>query len=489
VAARHRHDTFGATLDFIEALCTASCSLAAFPQEQRRRTLCMALEAINAEVELAARQDVAIWFPMGRRKERVLRVTAKEAVLLNSRERAPFMLFVEVLQEPEDGEEQGGGARGQQQQHTEPLMLELPPLLQHGAAGVARQQSPRQLPMGAVEDAVAWAAPAAPQAQQAQQAQQADSSSSLFGLLARKIGSGGSGLPAAPKQQEQQQAAVAAEPEPSSPSFSALQMLTLLPAQISSLFFSPAPPAAAAGAPPPPPPPPPPQPAAASPPLPPPAAAAPAAPAGQPAQLPPLLGETGSKRTFSLVRPWRLSDALKEAPASAGQGGQAEAVAARPGFTIRRTTEAGAKVSGLTRSLMQRSARAHGEAAAGRGEPDWSVTQKELDELHTQGAAPAGASLRARLLCLPPGWLEALARPQGAELARPGLVWPGRGAWVAGPWLALPPPTPPRARLPRRPGPADVVQQAHELGAGQPARRRAHRASAHQRAVAARAAP
>ncbi|GAX76345.1 hypothetical protein CEUSTIGMA_g3791.t1 [Chlamydomonas eustigma] len=95
--ARLRRDTFGATLDFIEALCEASSSLTSFTQEERQRALRSALDSINREIEYAARKNVAIWFPMGAHNERVLRLAAKEAVLLNSRERAPFMLYVEVM--------------------------------------------------------------------------------------------------------------------------------------------------------------------------------------------------------------------------------------------------------------------------------------------------------------------------------------------------------------------------------------------------------
>lgn len=45
------------------------------------------LETLNREIETANRRDDAIWFPMGCCHERILRLTAKEAVLLNSREK------------------------------------------------------------------------------------------------------------------------------------------------------------------------------------------------------------------------------------------------------------------------------------------------------------------------------------------------------------------------------------------------------------------
>ena len=43
------------------------------------------LEHINREIEGAASDGVPCWFPMGTRDERILRLPAKEAILLNSR--------------------------------------------------------------------------------------------------------------------------------------------------------------------------------------------------------------------------------------------------------------------------------------------------------------------------------------------------------------------------------------------------------------------
>lgn len=50
------------------------------------------LETLNREIETANRRDDAIWFPMGCCHERILRLTAKEAVLLNSREKVGTVL-------------------------------------------------------------------------------------------------------------------------------------------------------------------------------------------------------------------------------------------------------------------------------------------------------------------------------------------------------------------------------------------------------------
>ncbi|GAB4820846.1 hypothetical protein N2152v2_007892 [Parachlorella kessleri] len=96
---RRRQTTFGATLDFIDALCTASSGLTAFQPEDREWALRKVLQNINTQVERASRTGVAIWFPMGDSNLRVVRLAARESNLLNSREKAPFTLYVEVLDE------------------------------------------------------------------------------------------------------------------------------------------------------------------------------------------------------------------------------------------------------------------------------------------------------------------------------------------------------------------------------------------------------
>lgn len=104
----------------------------------RKKALQQALMDINAEIDLCSSKNVAVWFPMGSKNERVLRLVANDAIILNSREKVctmrhslknsvcfyhskmswgqhctyfivqvPFMLFVEVLQADggvEDGE-------------------------------------------------------------------------------------------------------------------------------------------------------------------------------------------------------------------------------------------------------------------------------------------------------------------------------------------------------------------------------------------------
>ena len=60
-------------------------SLSLCLQEDRQWALRRGLEEINREIERANRMGVACWFPMGSRDERIVRLAAREASLLNSR--------------------------------------------------------------------------------------------------------------------------------------------------------------------------------------------------------------------------------------------------------------------------------------------------------------------------------------------------------------------------------------------------------------------
>eukprot|EP00210_Caulerpa_lentillifera_P002705 g2585.t1 len=102
-----RQTTVGATLDFVDALCDASSHLVQLPQESRLKALKRALADINSEIDLCNANGVTVWFPIGNRNQRVLRLVPDQTVLLNSREKAPFLLLVEVLdtEGAEDSEE------------------------------------------------------------------------------------------------------------------------------------------------------------------------------------------------------------------------------------------------------------------------------------------------------------------------------------------------------------------------------------------------
>lgn len=68
--------------------------------EDRQWALHKALHSINVEMNRASASGVAVWFPMGiSSRQRVVRLAYNESVLLNSREKAPFTLCVEVLNE------------------------------------------------------------------------------------------------------------------------------------------------------------------------------------------------------------------------------------------------------------------------------------------------------------------------------------------------------------------------------------------------------
>jgi len=100
-----RQTTFGATLDFVDALCDASSHLVQLPQDTRLKALKRALMDINSEIDLCNANGLAVWFPMGCKNQRVLRLVPDEAILLNSREKAPFLLLIEVQDMSVEGNE------------------------------------------------------------------------------------------------------------------------------------------------------------------------------------------------------------------------------------------------------------------------------------------------------------------------------------------------------------------------------------------------
>lgn len=101
---RLRQTTFGSTLDFIDALCDASSGLMHIAQEARLKALCRRLSDINNEIDYCSRNSVAIYFPLSKKTERIVRIIPNEVTLLNSREKAPFLLLIEVLQTDKDSE-------------------------------------------------------------------------------------------------------------------------------------------------------------------------------------------------------------------------------------------------------------------------------------------------------------------------------------------------------------------------------------------------
>ena len=95
-----RRNTFAATLDLIDALCEASARLAVIPQgDERKEELRQMLVEINEALGSPEAAGSACLYPLGDGNERVLHIPPQEAILLNSKDRAPFMLFLEVLEE------------------------------------------------------------------------------------------------------------------------------------------------------------------------------------------------------------------------------------------------------------------------------------------------------------------------------------------------------------------------------------------------------
>ncbi|KAF8066184.1 PI4KB1 [Scenedesmus sp. PABB004] len=120
-------DSYLATLDLVDALCETSASLTRFPPEQRRHVLRNCLSRIDAEVAHAAEQGVAVRYPIGGCRTRVLRLLVDEAVILNSRDKAPFLLlleteedagFVDEVDEPVQAGSGGGQQPAQQAQQA-----------------------------------------------------------------------------------------------------------------------------------------------------------------------------------------------------------------------------------------------------------------------------------------------------------------------------------------------------------------------------------
>ncbi len=103
------------TRAMVSDLCEASSQLrSVFPQEGRPAALKLKLLQISAGFESSG---AGVWFPLGDAVSYVLRIPADEAVLLNSREKAPYLVCIEVLEPPqppgeEDGEESEASVSG-----------------------------------------------------------------------------------------------------------------------------------------------------------------------------------------------------------------------------------------------------------------------------------------------------------------------------------------------------------------------------------------
>ncbi|CAL0306660.1 unnamed protein product [Lupinus luteus] len=95
--SQFRKGAYHNSLEFVQSLCETSFGLVdVFPIEDRKSALCESLAEINLHVTEALTTG-GVCFPMGKGMYRVLHIPEDEAVLLNSREKAPYLICVEVL--------------------------------------------------------------------------------------------------------------------------------------------------------------------------------------------------------------------------------------------------------------------------------------------------------------------------------------------------------------------------------------------------------
>ncbi|KAL2521299.1 Phosphatidylinositol 4-kinase beta 1 [Forsythia ovata] len=97
IASQFRKGTYHESLDFVQTLCETSYGLVdVFPIEDRKSALRESLAEINKHID-AAQSSGGVCFPMGKGMYRVVHIPEDEAVLLNSREKAPYLICIEVL--------------------------------------------------------------------------------------------------------------------------------------------------------------------------------------------------------------------------------------------------------------------------------------------------------------------------------------------------------------------------------------------------------
>ncbi|KAL9340261.1 hypothetical protein Peur_066480 [Populus x canadensis] len=109
-AALFRKGAYHESLDFVMTLCETSYGLVdVFPVEDRKSALCESLAEINMHLA-EAQNSGGVCFPMGKGMYRIVHIPEDEAVLLNSREKAPYLICVEVLKSemPSNSKETSG---------------------------------------------------------------------------------------------------------------------------------------------------------------------------------------------------------------------------------------------------------------------------------------------------------------------------------------------------------------------------------------------
>ncbi|XP_059433319.1 phosphatidylinositol 4-kinase beta 1-like isoform X1 [Corylus avellana] len=95
--SQSRKGAYHESLEFVQSLCETSYGLVdVFPVEDRKSALCESLAELNLRVA-EAQNSGGVCFPMGKGMYRVIHIPEDEAILLNSREKAPYLICVEVL--------------------------------------------------------------------------------------------------------------------------------------------------------------------------------------------------------------------------------------------------------------------------------------------------------------------------------------------------------------------------------------------------------
>ncbi|XP_027359618.1 phosphatidylinositol 4-kinase beta 1-like isoform X2 [Abrus precatorius] len=96
-SSQFRKRAYHESLDFVLSLCETSFGLVdVFPVEDRKHALHESLVEINLHLQ-EVQNTGGVCFPLGKGMYRVLLIPEDEAVLLNSREKAPYLICVEVL--------------------------------------------------------------------------------------------------------------------------------------------------------------------------------------------------------------------------------------------------------------------------------------------------------------------------------------------------------------------------------------------------------
>ncbi|GLT65723.1 hypothetical protein SLA2020_381360 [Shorea laevis] len=96
-ASQVRKGAYHESLEFVQSLCETSYGLVdVFPVEDRKSALRESLAELNLHVA-EAQNSGGVCFPMGKGMYRVVHIPEDEAILLNSREKAPYLICVEVL--------------------------------------------------------------------------------------------------------------------------------------------------------------------------------------------------------------------------------------------------------------------------------------------------------------------------------------------------------------------------------------------------------